>query len=129
MTLERLADFGDAWRRRDIDALMAFMTDDCEFRASVGPDPGSTFIGREAVRRGFELMLRYDAAAKGHGGHTFIDGNVGASQWSFQYRQDDGSIVDVRGCDIYEFAGDRIRVKDAYRKVAGDIQRPSVQDN
>jgi hypothetical protein len=27
----------------------------------------------------------------------------------------------VHGCDIFEFDGDRIRVKDAYRRVRGDI--------
>ncbi|MBE1589323.1 hypothetical protein H4W80_007581 [Nonomuraea angiospora] len=27
----------------------------------------------------------------------------------------------VDGCDLYEFDGDRIRVKNAYRKVDGDI--------
>lgn len=121
MTLERLAEFGAAWRRRDLDALMSFMTDDCEFRASVGPEPGATFTGAEAVRNGFAQMLAYDAAAEGHGGHAFIHGNLGVSQWSFRYDRGDGSPTEVRGCDIYEFQGDRIRVKDAYRKVTGDI--------
>ena len=98
---------------------MDFMTDDCEFRASVGPEPGMTFAGREDVRRGFELMLRYDEAAEGHDGHAFVCGHSGASQWSFSYAQKNGTTVEVRGCDLYEFDGDRIRVKDAYRKVLG----------
>jgi hypothetical protein len=114
MTLERLAEFGDAWRRKDIDTLMSFMADDCEFRASVGPEPGATFVGRDEVRRGFELMLAYDEAAEGYGGTAFIQGDLGVSQWSLRY-----GTVEVRGCDIYEFAGDLIRVKDAYRKVMG----------
>jgi ketosteroid isomerase-like protein len=123
MTLERVAQFGDVWRRGDVNTLRSYIADDCEFRVSVGHERGSSFIGREAVRRGFELMLAYDAGAEGHGGHTFVDGDVGASQWSFGYEQPDGSTVEVRGCDICEFAGDRIRVKDAYRKVAGAIDR------
>lgn len=121
MTLERLAEFGNAWLGKDLDALMQFMTDDCEFRASVGPEPGAVFTGREDVRRGFELMLRYDEAAQGHGGNTFLDGRFGASQWSFSYPGENGTTVEVRGCDLYEFEGDRIRVKDAYRKVLGEI--------
>jgi ketosteroid isomerase-like protein len=121
MTVERLAEFGDAWRRKDLDALMAFMTDDCEFRASVGPEPGTTFVGRAQVRRGFALMLRYDQAAEAHGGHAFVDGDLGASRWSFAYPGEDGGTVEVRGCDLYVFEGDRIRVKDAYRKVLGRI--------
>ena len=112
MTLERLARFGDAWRRKDVEALMEFMTDDCEFRASVGPEPGTTFRGRDDVRRGFELMLRDDEQAEARSGHAFIDGDVGVAQWSFG---------DVRGCDVFEFDGDLIKVKDAYRKVQGTI--------
>lgn len=37
MTVETLQAFADAWNRHDIDALMAFMTDDCVFEASAGP--------------------------------------------------------------------------------------------
>ena len=127
MTLDRLAEFGAAWRRKDLDALMEFMTDDCEFRASVGPEPGAVFTGRDEVRRGFELMLRFDEAAEGHGGVAFVDGRYGASQWSFRYPGADGGTVEVRGCDIYEFDGDRIRLKDAYRKVLGEIDSPAVR--
>ena len=73
------------------------------------------------MRRGFELMLRYDEAAEGQDGHTFVDGDHGASQWPFVYPGEGGATVEVRGCDLYEFEGDRIRLKDAYRKVQGEI--------
>ena len=51
-----LARFSDAWNRHDIDALMDFMADECEFHAVAGPDlMGRSFVGREAVREGFQL--------------------------------------------------------------------------
>ena len=31
-----LASFSDAWNRHDIDALMGFMADECEFHAVAG---------------------------------------------------------------------------------------------
>jgi len=37
----------------------------------------------------------------------------------------DGTVIEVQGCDLYEFADDLIRVKDAYRKVHGDITQPA----
>lgn len=119
MTQERLAAFGDAWRRADVDALMDFMTDDCEYRASVGPEPGSTYRGREAVRRGFERILAHDDAGEGRSGITIIDANgrSGASQWVLVREEPDGRRTEVHGCDIFAFDGDRIRLKDAYRKV------------
>lgn len=121
MTIDRLADFGAAWRAKDVDRLMSFMTDDCVFRASVGTEPGTVFHGRDEVRHGFELMLVYDAGAEAHGGLAFIAGDRGASQWSYSLTAADGTVTEVQGCDLYEFAGDRIRIKDAYRKVHGDI--------
>jgi hypothetical protein len=125
MTMERLAEFGAAWRDGDLDRLMSFMTGDCVFRASVGTEPGTVFRGRDEVRRGFELMLSYDAGAEAHGGTAFIAGSQGASQWAYSYATAGGTVTEVQGCDLYEFASDLIRVKDAYRKVHGDITRPA----
>jgi taurine dehydrogenase small subunit len=125
MTMDRLADFGAAWRAGDVDRLMSFMTGDCVFRASVGTGPGTVFHGRDEVRRGFELMLAYDEDAEAHGGLAFIAGDRGASQWAYSSTTADGTVIEVQGCDLYEFAGDLIRVKDAYRKVHGDITQPA----
>jgi len=104
---------------------MSFMTGDCEFRASVGTGPGTVFRGRDEVRRGFELMLAYDEGAEAHGGLAFIAGDRGASQGAYSHTAADGTVIEVQGCDVYEFAGDLIRVKDAYRKVHGDITQPA----
>ena len=54
VTTDDLQAFADAWNRHDIDALMSFMTDDCAFESSAGPDVcGTRYAGREAVRAGF----------------------------------------------------------------------------
>ena len=54
VTTEVLEAFADAWNRHDIDALMSFMTEDCVFEASSGPDAcGTRYVGREAVRAGY----------------------------------------------------------------------------
>jgi len=34
--------FSAAWAAGDLHALMSYMTDDCVYHASVGPEPGST---------------------------------------------------------------------------------------
>ena len=38
-----------------------------------------------------------------------------------RHAAEDGRETVVSGCDLFEFVGDRIRVKDAYRKVEGFI--------
>ena len=69
--------FSEAWAKRDIDGLMALMTDDIVYGASVGPEPGATFRGRDEVRRGFEHMLRHDQALGVHAGPVVIVGDHG----------------------------------------------------
>ena len=54
VTTEVLQAFADAWNRHDADALMSFMSDDCVFEASAGPDIcGTRYEGRDAVRAAF----------------------------------------------------------------------------
>jgi ketosteroid isomerase-like protein len=116
MTEELLHEFAAAWARGDVDALMTFMSDDCVYEASVGPEPGRTYNGFAAVRKGFEEMLAHDAGSESRGGPIFICGNKGVMEWSYVHKQPDGQYIELRGCDIFEFRGDKIRRKNAFRK-------------
>lgn len=118
MTLKRLTAFSDAWTARDVDTLMSFMTDDCVYSASVGPEPGRTYTGREQVRAGFVEMLAHDTDRERRGGAAYIFGDRGVGLWSFLEHDDDGAQREIKGCDVFEFDGDKIRRKDAYRKTA-----------
>ena len=46
-----------------------------------------------------------------------VAGDRGAAEWTFRATDDDGAAFEVRGCDLFEFDGDLIRVKNAFRKV------------
>ena len=116
MTEERLRKFAAAWARGDVNELMTFMTPDCVYEASVGPEPGKTYAGFAAVRQGFEEMLAYDATGESRSGPIFISGDKGVMEWSYIQKKVDGRAVELRGCDIFEFRGDQIRRKNAFRK-------------
>jgi len=111
-----LDSFARAWSRRDIDTLMALVTDDCVYSASVGPEPGQTFVGRDAVREGFLALLAYDAAGKALEGRTVLLGDLALAEWSYELRDAAGHVRPIRGCDIIEFSDTRICRKDAFRK-------------
>lgn len=115
MTQARLEAFNEAWSRGDIPALMSFMTEDCIYQASVGPEPGRTFRGRDAVEAGYREMLAHDAGGESRGGRCLVMGDIGIAEWCYVYTID-GARTEVRGCDIFEFVGDKIRRKDAFRK-------------
>lgn len=111
-----LVKFGEAWTGKNLDALMSFVTDDCIYAASVGPEPGETFIGRDAVRAGFAALLAYNAGGESREGRIAMLGELGLAEWAYELRDASGRTTVVRGCDIFEFTGILIRRKDAFRK-------------
>jgi len=117
VTTEVLQAFADAWNRHDVDALMSFMSDDCVFEASAGPDIcGARYAGREAVRAAFaEVWTTFPDAHWGNASH-FVHGDRGVSEWTFTGTRADGTCVEVRGCDLLTFRGDKIALKNSYRK-------------
>ena len=46
-----------------------------------------------------------------------VAGDRGAAEWTFRATAEGGEAFEVRGCDLFEFDGDLIRVKNAFRKV------------
>src|SRR5438132_14290520 len=72
--------FSEAWAKRDIDGLMALVTDDIVYGASVGPEPGATIRGRDEVRRGFDHMLRHDQVVREHAGRVVIVDDHGSAE-------------------------------------------------
>lgn len=117
VTTEVLRDFADVWNRHDADALMAFMSDDCIFEASAGPEIcGTGYAGREAVRAGFaEVWATFPDAHWGNARH-FVHGDRGVSEWTFTGTRADGTRVEVHGCDLFTFRDGKIALKNSYRK-------------
>jgi steroid delta-isomerase-like uncharacterized protein len=116
-TVAFLQGFADAFNAHDADALMTFLTDDCVFEASAGPDAcGLRYVGRDAVRAAFvDVWTTYPDAHWGEARH-FAVGDRGVSQWTFTGTRADGGRVDVHGCDLFTFRDGRIALKDSYRK-------------
>ncbi|WP_042428352.1 nuclear transport factor 2 family protein [Comamonas granuli] len=117
VSVQFLMDFGAAWNRHDIEALMSFMADDCEFHAVAGPDlMGRSYIGREAVREGFQLAWQTFPDAAWLDGVHFVHGDRGVSETTFKGTKLDGSRVEARMVDVFTFRDGKIAVKNAYRK-------------
>jgi steroid delta-isomerase-like uncharacterized protein len=122
VTPEVLQAFADAWNRHDVDALMSFMTEDCVFESSAGPDVcGTRHVGREAVRAGYIDVWSTFPDAHWGGARHFVHGDRGVSEWTFTGTRTDGTRVEVNGCDLLTFRDGRIAVKNSYRK-----QRPPL---
>ena len=109
--------FADAWNRHDAEALMSFMTDDCVFEASAGPDVcGTRYVGRQAVQAGFCDVWKVYPDAQWHFPRHFVCGDRGVSEWTFTGTRADGTRVEVHGCDVFTFRDGKIALKNSYRK-------------
>ncbi|TCP08405.1 steroid delta-isomerase-like uncharacterized protein [Crenobacter luteus] len=125
VTEDLLQAFSDAWNRHDLDALMSFMADDCEFHAVAGPDLlGKTFKGRDAVREGFQLAWQTFPDAAWLDGEHFVRGERGVTESTFCGTRADGTRIEARMVDVFTFRDGKIAVKNAFRK-----DRPPVGRN
>ena len=117
VTTEVLEAFADAWNRHDADALMSFMTPDCVFESSAGPDVcGTRYQGEKAVRAGYAQVWAAFPDAHWANARHFVCGNRGVSEWTFTGTRDDGTRVEVHGCDLFTFEDGKIALKNSYRK-------------
>jgi steroid delta-isomerase-like uncharacterized protein len=117
VTVETLEAFSAAWNRHDVDALMAFMSDDCVFQTAAGPAAcGTRHVGREAVRAAFAAAWSAFPDAQWRNGRHFVAGDRGVSEWTFTGTAADGTRVEADGVDVFTFSGGLIKVKNAFRK-------------
>ena len=125
VTIEFLQAFADAWNRHDVEALMSFMSEDCVFESSAGPDIcGTRYAGREAVRAAFaEVWATFPDAHWGNARH-FVHENRGVSEWTFTGTRADGTRVGVHGCDLFTLRDGKIALKNSYRKNRPPLSSP-----
>lgn len=112
MTAERLAEALEAWNTGDADRVLAYFADHCSYHASFGSELyGRTYEGRDAVREGVRAFFERYPDGRFEDTTVFVAGDRGAAEWTFV-----AGDVKIRGCDLFEFDGDLIRTKNAFRK-------------
>ena len=113
-----LEEITDAFNRHDLDAIMAYFTDDAVFESPRGSEPwGRRFTGKDAVREG--LAARFSGIPDVHygDGDHFVAGDRGASEWTLTGTTTEGETLEVRGCDLWTFRDGLVTRKDSYWKI------------
>lgn len=117
MTPERLTAFFDAWNVHDVETIVSYFTPDGAYYASIGPDDsGTAFQGTVELQRGVSAFLT------NYGDVHYTDLRIGMADergfasWTFHGISPEGEPMTYRGVDLFEFEGDLISLKDAYRK-------------
>ena len=116
--LEVLERILDGFNRHDLHAIMSLFVDDCVFESPRGPDPWCRrYEGKQDVAAG--LGARFTSipgvSYEGHG--DFVSGDRGTSEWTLRGTTVEEQRLEVRGCDLWTFRGDRILRKDSYWKI------------
>jgi uncharacterized protein (TIGR02246 family) len=120
MTRELAEEFGAAWNSGDADLVVSFFTEDGAFHASVGPDPlGRSYIGRDNIRRGVQTFFDRFPNGKFENLKVVVADEIGTFEWDFVTTSPDGRQERVAGCDLLRFVGDKVAVKNAFRKQRG----------
>jgi ketosteroid isomerase-like protein len=114
MTDERLLEALDAWNHHDVELVLQYMAPDCAYHASFGPELlGKSYRGREEVREGVGKFFRTYPDGTFVDTEVSVDGDHGFSEWTFVVPS---ARLEVHGCDLFEFEGDLIKTKNAFRK-------------
>lgn len=112
-----LTEFAGAYNRHDVDAIVALMTEDCEFLAFAGPEPcGERFTGKAAVRARVASGLRELAGARWVDASHHVVADRGFSEWTFEMPLPEGNYVRRDGVDVFVFDGTQIRSKSTFQK-------------
>ena len=138
--LKRLEAFDQAWEASDLERLAEFLAEDCVYSASRGPEPGTTYTGKQEVMRGFEHLLEIErqtsVAARSActaeqlaalecvrpQSERYLYGDRAFTTWAYLGILTEGSgdqptrVGWIRGCDFFEFSGNLILRKDAFIK-------------
>jgi ketosteroid isomerase-like protein len=115
-TLETIDRFGAVFNRRDVDAVMAAMTDDCVFESTYPPPDGQRFEGQEAVRGAWEELFRSTPDATFETEELFVVDDRCTARWIYRYTGEDGTTHHIRGVDVFRVRDGKVAEKLSYVK-------------
>jgi ketosteroid isomerase-like protein len=116
--LSMLREIAAGFDTHDLDRILVHFADDAVFESPRGPEAwGQRFVGREAIREAFAGRFAGIPDVRYQGDEHMIDGDRGASEWTLSGTTTDGQRIEVRGCDLWTFRGDKVVKKDSYWKI------------
>jgi taurine dehydrogenase small subunit len=124
VTIELLNEIQGAFNRHDVDGILAYFADDCEWLMARGPVPweATRLKGKQAI--GDVLRTRYtvipDMRWEDMSHFIAPGGGKACSEWTVRGTPNDGSpLLDYLGCDIWTFRTGEVVKKDTYWKFIG----------
>lgn len=114
--LRLVEQFNEALNARDVDAMMALMTEDCVFENTAPAPDGARYEGQEAVRAFWVGFFRTSRQPRIEIEEVLAAGDRCVMRWIYHWVDDQGHPGHVRGVDIYTIRAGRIAEKLSYVK-------------
>lgn len=105
-----------AWSAQDLPRVVEMFDEHAIFKASIGPEPGQTYIGRGEIEPAIRAMFERSAGTEFEVSQIFqIEG--GAVVTWIATSAAPGARAKSPGIDLFQVRDGKITLKDAYRKV------------
>ena len=114
--IEVVTSFNNALNRRDLDAMMCLMTENCLFENTYPSPDGTRFEGQAAIRAFWEDFFRGSSQAQFDIEEIFGLENRCVMRWIYHWVDQAGQTGHIRGADVYTLANGLIAEKLSYVK-------------
>ncbi len=108
--------FHQALNARDLEGMLACLTDDTVFENTQPPPDGTRHEGRTALRSFWEGFLEGSPAARFEAEEVFAAGDRCVMRWVYTWVDARGAEGHIRGVDLYRVRGGLIAEKLSYVK-------------
>ena len=115
-TIKVVGELEEALNRRDVDAFMALITDDCVFENTSPPPDGERYEGRSAIRTFLEDFFQTTPSIDFQTEDLFASGNRCVVRWVFHWINSAGEHGHMRGVDVFHIRNGKMAEDFAYVK-------------
>ena len=115
-TIKVVQELEEALNRRDVDAFMALITDDCVFENTSPPPDGGRYEGRSAIRTFLEDFFQTTPSIDFQTEDLFASGNRCVVRWVFHWINTAGEHEHIRGIDVFHIRNGKMAEDFAYVK-------------
>ena len=115
-TIKVVGELEEALNRRDVDAFMALVTDDCVFENTSPPPDGGRYEGRSAIRTFLEDFFQSTPSIDFQTEDLFASGNRCVVRWVFHWTNSVGEHGHMRGVDVFHIRNGKMAEDFAYVK-------------
>ena len=115
-TIKVVEELEEALNRRDVDAFMALITDDCVFENTSPPPDGERYEGRSAIRAFLEDFFQATPSIDFQTEDLFASGNRCVVRWVFHWINSAGEHGHMRGVDVFHIRNGKMAEDFAYVK-------------